>query len=317
MDQFSLISVCIPCYNCSNYLHVTLTALLNQSYSNLEIIIIDDNSTDNSIEIIQEFAKKDSRIVFEIARKKGASAARNQAYQLSKGDQIIFFDADDWIPSNFIETQIKCLKSNREIVASKWIRFYNDDLSNINPTFQIQADFTFEEWIIHYWTSVSHMTCPGRFLIPKILIEESGLWDEDLSLNDDFSFFTSIFSKSNLIHFNGNTLFYYRSGINGLSALKSKSGYYSFYNSLLKGVKIAEEKFPNHEKIQLGCANLLQNFIYEIYPYQPDLLAAANAKIKSLGGADFKFPVGGKTRFLSKIIGWKLTKRLKIIFDIK
>ncbi|HTN00151.1 MAG TPA: glycosyltransferase [Pedobacter sp.] len=316
LNESMLVSVCIPCYNSGQYLAETLNCLINQTYQNLEIIIIDDHSTDQSVKIIQAFVQKDRRINFEIAKNKGAAAARNQAYSLSKGRYIIFFDADDFIEENFIATQLKCLQSDQEVVVSTWGRFYHNDLSTIViDSSQMEMDLTFEDWISNYWGNSSNMTCPGRVLIARNLLEKSGLWDEELSLNDDFPFYTRIFSNSSLIRYNTNSLFYYRSGINGLSALKSESGYNSLYLSLMKGIKVAEEKFPNNKKIQLACANLLQNFIYEIYPSQPKLRANALTKIKTLGGSDFEFPAGGKTKSLAAVIGWKLAKRLKIIFN--
>ncbi|MES2650187.1 MAG: glycosyltransferase family 2 protein [Bacteroidota bacterium] len=307
-----LVSICIPCYNAALFLPKTLPALLQQSHQNLEIIIIDDGSTDSSIKIIQEFAEKDQRIQLEIATSKGASAARNQAYNLSKGDCIVFFDADDWIPENFITSQLQTLKSDQDVVVAKWGRFYENELSTINiDQSQLNQDFSFQDWILNYWINISHMTCPGRVLIPKAIIEHSGLWDEDLSLNDDFTFFTRIFSNSKLIRYNANSTFYYRSGINGLSSKKGDQAYESLFNSLTRAINVAQSKLQERNELNICYANLLQNFIYETYPYKPDLINKANDLIKTLGGSNLKFPAGGKTKLINSIFGWKLVKKIK------
>lgn len=307
-----LVSICIPCYNGSSYLAETLNSLLNQTHKNLEIIVIDDNSQDESVKIIQGFAEKDQRIHFETAKSKGAAAARNQAYKQSNGNYVIFFDADDWIPENFVETQLQSLQSDREVVVSTWGRFYHNDLSTITIDHsQVKTDLNFEQWVLHYWINISHMTCPGRVLIPRNLVEQSGLWDEDLSLNDDFTFYTHVFSNCSLIRYNANSIFYYRSGINGLSSKKGSLAYQSLYNSLVRSITSAQSKLKISKELNKCYANLLQNFIYEAYPYEPKLIKQAKQLIKASGGSNLKFPAGGRTKLINSLLGWKLVKKLK------
>ncbi|MCX3263644.1 glycosyltransferase family 2 protein [Pedobacter agri] len=308
----ALVSICIPCYNSASYLHDTLSCLLHQTHQAIEIIIIDDNSNDESLKIISEFAFYDNRIKFELTTKKGASSARNQAYSQSKGAYIIFFDADDWIPKNFIASQLATLKSDNEVVVAKWGRFEKNELSTIKTDeYQIERDLTFEEWIVAYWNNNSNMTCPGRILIPRNQIELSGLWDEDLTLNDDFPFYMRLFCNSSSIRFNKETLFHYRSGINGLSSKNDTLSNISFFQSIKRCVDVALEKFKHNKNVALACANLWQNFIYEVYPNQSDLLKSATKQIQLLGGSDYPFPAGGVTRILNYIIGWKIVSRLK------
>lgn len=312
-----LVSVCIPCYNAAQFLTQTLEALLNQGHNNLEVIIINDHSTDGSEKIISELAAKDNRIIYKTATKNGASAARNQAYTLSRGKYIIFFDADDWISQNFIESQLKYLKSENDVVVASWGRFYHNDLSTINiDNSQIARDLSFEEWVSHYWINATHMTCPGRVLVSRDVIEKSGLWDEDLSLNDDFSFYTRIFSNAAFIRYNATEIFYYRSGINGLSSKKGSFAYHSLYNSLERSIRVAKFKLDEQKRLNLCYANLLQNFIYETYPYENKLIYKATQSIYLLGGSNLPFPAGGITKLLVALIGWKLTKKLKLYFKI-
>ncbi|MBB6235497.1 glycosyltransferase involved in cell wall biosynthesis [Pedobacter sp. AK013] len=309
-----LVSICIPCHNAQPYLAETLSCLINQSHKNLEIIVVDDHSKDESVKIIQEFAEKDQRIRFETAKSKGAAAARNQACELSKGNFVGFFDADDWIPENFIETQLQTLKTDQEVVVCTWGRFYHNNLSTITiDDSQVKTDLSFEQWILHYWINNSHMTCPGRVLMPRHLIDQSGLWDEDLNLNDDFTFYTRIFSNCSIIRYNPRSVFYYRSGISGLSSTKGSLAYQSLYNSLVRSITSAQSKLKISKELNICYANLLQNFIYETYPYEPKLIKQTEQLIQALGGSNLRFPAGGKSRILASIVGWKLTKRLKNI----
>lgn len=309
-----LVSICIPCHNASNFLSDTINALVNQSHEALEIIIIDDHSIDDSAKIIEQFAQQDSRIKFDYSTKKGAAAARNQAYNQATGEFIIFFDADDWIPTNFIATQLNSIVNNNDVAVAKWGRFYNNDITTIliDPK-QIKKSLTFEEWIENYWSDNNNMTCPGRILAPRSLIERTKLWDERLTLNDDFPFFSNLFSIANMIRFNNDTTFFYRSGINGLSSKNDNLAYASLYLSIDQSIVFAQKRYPNHSKLNQVYANLFQTFIYEAYPKQRSLLLAAAKKIKLFGGSNLKIEAGGKTKLMNNIFGWKLTKIIKHI----
>ena len=89
------VSIIIPAYNCEKYIFECLESVINQTYSNLEIIIIDDGSTDNTSEICQRFEKIDNRIIYTWQENSGVSKARNKGIDLAKGKYIVFIDADD------------------------------------------------------------------------------------------------------------------------------------------------------------------------------------------------------------------------------
>ncbi|MFD1628606.1 glycosyltransferase family 2 protein [Pseudopedobacter beijingensis] len=308
-----LVSICIPCYNAEQYIKDTLDCIGKQSYRNLEIIVIDDHSTDNSLNILQNYSQKYPFLQFETAQKKGAAAARNQAFTLSKGEFIVFFDADDIIEENFIESQLAALHYHKEdVVVSSWGRFSDHPDNCKTDPYIIEKDLSFYEWIIGYWTNVRHTTPPGRVMASRELTLKSGLWDEGLSLNDDFQFFSTLFYYAKTIIYNGNSVFKYRTGIGGLSTQKKGYEYQlSNFNALMKGIELAISKYPQHE-VKKACANMLQNFIYECYPDSESLLKKAHKKTAILGGADFPFPSGGYTKMLVNILGWKLTKLLKL-----
>jgi glycosyltransferase involved in cell wall biosynthesis len=313
MENSPLVSICIPAYNAAAYIETTLSCLINQTYKNIELIIVDDHSTDETL--IKVLDIKDKRIKILGNRKKGAASARNLAYQNAIGEYFIFFDADDLIEHDFIETQFNTLGSAlSNVVVSSWGRFTGNSVSTFQTdSFILKRDMSFYEWIIEYWTFYRHTTPPGRVLIPKKIIEKAGLWNESLSLNDDFEFFTRIFLNSSLIKYNDNGTFYYRSGIGGLSSDVSSTAYESYFKTLELSLQRVQERFPDDKKIALACANLWQMFIYHIYPNKKAFLKKAETEVKRLGGADIGFPAGGKTEILLKAVGWKLTKRIKSV----
>lgn len=97
------VSIIIPVYNTFDFLNRCLDSIVNQSYNNLEIILINDGSTDNSLDICNEYMKKDSRIIVINKKNNGVSAARNDGIKKASGDFICFFDSDDSVESNMIE----------------------------------------------------------------------------------------------------------------------------------------------------------------------------------------------------------------------
>ncbi|KGQ46859.1 glycosyltransferase family 2 protein [Gallibacterium anatis] len=92
-----LISIIVPVYNAATYLKRCLNSLLHQTYNNIEILLINDGSTDNSLEICQEYARKDDRIKVFSQKNSGAGAARNLGITRARGEYIGFVDSDDWV----------------------------------------------------------------------------------------------------------------------------------------------------------------------------------------------------------------------------
>lgn len=107
-----LVSILIPCYNAETWIAQCLESALGQSYSNKEIIVVDDGSTDNSLEIIKKFSQK---IYFETQTNQGGNAARNRLLQLSQGDWIQYLDADDYLLPNKVKHHVDFVKTHPEV----------------------------------------------------------------------------------------------------------------------------------------------------------------------------------------------------------
>lgn len=114
MDK--LVSIIIPVYNVEEYIEECLNSVVNQTYKNLQVIVIDDGSTDRSACICEKFGKTDSRIEIISQENMGVSAARNKGMSLAKGEFITFIDSDDYVDNDYIETLLKSVqyeKSNK------------------------------------------------------------------------------------------------------------------------------------------------------------------------------------------------------------
>ena len=120
MSNFK-ISVIIPVYNVSSYLSDCVDSVIKQTYKNIEIILVDDGSTDGSGKLCDEYKEKDSRIVVIHKKNGGLSDARNAGLEIAKGEYISFVDSDDFISSFFIEIFMKAIIENKcDIAAMKW-----------------------------------------------------------------------------------------------------------------------------------------------------------------------------------------------------
>lgn len=128
----NLISVIIPVYNTETYLAPCLDSVLEQSYRNLEIIVINDGSTDFSLEILQKYSEKDDRIKFYNHDNEGLSVARNRGLDLATGDYITFLDSDDMLLPRSLEVMVKMIeKYSVDIVEGRVIR--GKTHGNISP----------------------------------------------------------------------------------------------------------------------------------------------------------------------------------------
>lgn len=121
------ITVIVPVYNVENYLEKCLDSLINQTYKNLEIIVINDDSTDNSGEICQEYAQKDNRIVYIEKENGGLSDARNAGLDRMTGSYVTFVDSDDWVELDYVEILYKKIIEYQADISVGNYYSYNED----------------------------------------------------------------------------------------------------------------------------------------------------------------------------------------------
>ena len=117
MDTTPLISIIVPVYNVEKYLSRCIESILSQSYKNLELILVDDGSTDLSYEICKKYKAEDNRVIITNQKNAGSSVARNTGLSYAKGEFIGFVDSDDWVLPNMFDVMIsKALKHKLNIV---------------------------------------------------------------------------------------------------------------------------------------------------------------------------------------------------------
>lgn len=122
------VSVIIPIFNCGRYLEQSIPMILAQTHTDLELILVNDGSTDNSLEICQKFAAQDNRVqVISKPKSEGAGPARNSGIEAATGDYMMFIDADDRIESNMVERLLQAITANNCQVAICGYETYVED----------------------------------------------------------------------------------------------------------------------------------------------------------------------------------------------
>ena len=131
------VSVIIPVYNTENYLRACLDSVVNQTLRDIEIICVNDGSTDNSLSILKEYAEKDSRIVLINQKNAGVSVARNNAIAVAKGEYLAFLDSDDWFEPDAMEAAYSKISQDKtdvvgfaakSFIANKYNRDFNSNI---------------------------------------------------------------------------------------------------------------------------------------------------------------------------------------------
>ncbi|WP_077600826.1 glycosyltransferase family 2 protein [Oceanobacillus sojae] len=164
IEDAPLISVIVPAYNAGDGIRVAIESILEQTWQHIELIIVDDHSPDNTLEIVQEYAKKDSRIkVLQTPQNSGPYIARNIALQAASGEFVTVNDSDDWSHASKLEIQAKHLMANKEVVA------------NTSEHARITEDM-----------KLYRRGTPGKYIFPnmssimfrrKPVLEKVGYWD--------------------------------------------------------------------------------------------------------------------------------------------
>ena len=305
-----LVSVLIPCINAARYVGAAIESVLAQTYSPIEVIVVDDGSTDGSAAKVMAFA--DRGVVLVEQAKGNAAAARNRGFTQSTGAFVLFLDADDLIAPGHIAALLDRLRPGSKAVAmGQWDRFSQSPGDATFPAKPGYHDAFGVDWLCEDWLGGQPMTQCGTFLIPRCLLNDVGGWDERLGLIDDFEFFARLLSKGAGVRFAPEARLFYRSGIGGsLSARTSRRAAESACLSLLTGTGHLLAARDDRQT-RRASANMLRTFDYTFYPAFPDLRRKLEARIRELGGSDLQ-PVGPPGfHALRRWIGWRPARRIQ------
>lgn len=209
----SLVTIYITNYNYAQFIRKSIDSVLGQSYQNIELIIIDDGSTDNSKEIIEEYRSLENvQIVFQ--QNKGLNITNNIALKLSRGDYIVRLDADDYFTDDAIETMVNELDSNPEIGLVFPDYYFVDEHDEITSEFK-RLDFSNEVALLDL---PAHGACT---MIRTEYLKAVGGYNESYNCQDGYELWVKFTTKYKVKNI-AKTLFYYRQHGNNLTSNEDK-----------------------------------------------------------------------------------------------
>ncbi len=309
-----LVSVLIPLYNAEKYLSECLDSVIAQTYKNIEIIIVNDGSTDDSLSIAESYAKQYSCIKVYSQENSGAASARNKAFTLSSGKYIQYFDADDIFHPEKIASQIEALRQydfHSLIVATgKWARFYGS-IEGV----MLKPQTTYKSYnqpllfLQEAWAN-SHYMIGQSWLISRKMKELAGEWDTKISVVDDGVFFARVAYNAEKIVYVPESIVYWRQdNINSLSKNISRKGMESHFTACKSYLDLVKKDidFPG---LKYALATEYSKFIFRAYPAYMDLVKEAEKILNHLG-YDKPLPIPTrKFRLSEKLIGFYPSARI-------
>ena len=218
-----LISVIVPIYNVEKYIKKAVDCIVRQTYDNIEIILVDDGSTDNCGLICDEYYKKDNRIKVIHKENGGASEARNAGIEIAKGEYFAFIDPDDWIENNMIEVLYNNIKKyDADISICEYVKenIKGKVLKKKNETKEIQI-FNKKNSLYELITQKNITNHPWNKLYKKKLFSE--IRYPKGKLLEDISTTYKLFENSNKIVYQNISLYHYiKRGSSALGSMTEK-----------------------------------------------------------------------------------------------
>lgn len=202
-----MISVIIPAYNVEEYVGECLESIINQSYKNIEVLVVNDGSKDNTLDVINLVAAKDNRIKAINQENQGVSAARNNAIDLAQGEYLAFFDADDWLPERALEILInECEETGAQIAVSNMKKIKNG--KNIGKLKEIKKVYTKVDALEELFKE-EYLNCSvwNKLYSRKVIANEK--FDIELKVAEDFDFLYRVLKNADKIAVNTNEVVYH------------------------------------------------------------------------------------------------------------
>jgi glycosyltransferase involved in cell wall biosynthesis len=280
-----LVSILIPAYNAQEWVADSIRSAIAQTGAHTEIIVVDDGSTDRTLDVAQQFASRGVTVVSQ--RNQGAAAARNTALSLSRGDYIQWLDADDLLGHGKIAKQLAVEEAcgrTKTLLSAEWGRFwYRTSRGQFVPT-ALWCDLTPTEWLRRKLALNLHMQT-ATWLVSRELTDAAGPWDTRLLGDDDGEYFCRVLLHSARVKFvPGAQVFYRAVGPSSLSYMR-RSGRKMDAQFLSMRMHIGYlRELEDSCDTRAACVTYLQNWLAEFYPERPDLVEEAAGLAAELGG---------------------------------
>lgn len=277
MEQ-SLISVIVPVYNVKPYLKRCLNSILEQTYTNFELILVNDGSNDGSAFILEEYAKKDNRIRIIHQENMGVSAARNRAIDEAKGDYVTFIDSDDFVEDFYLEHLYQAAISTGSDIAATNFSSFNEERQSFlfyhNKESYFQKIYSVQEWMdlegdtknnMHLAFTFSPLKLFKRDLFGDIRYPVGRLREDDATIY-------KLYLKANQIHFTNEGAYYYSQRADGLSRT-------AMHDDIATMVSNAEERISLMVALGYNPTEQIKSYVERLKKCRGDALYAGQINL--------------------------------------
>jgi glycosyltransferase involved in cell wall biosynthesis len=305
----ALVSILVPGYNAQEWIADTLRSAIAQTWDRKEIIVVDDGSTDRTLEIARRFESERVRVVTQ--KNQGPAAARNKLFSLCQGDYIQWLDADDLLAPDKIERQLAALReadSRRILLSSPWAFFYyRTERACFFPT-TLWRDLSPVEWLLRKIGQGLHMQT-ATWLTSRELAEAAGPWDIRLARDNDGEYFSRVLLASEGTRFVPEARVFYRFtsskrvGYIGNSDKKK--------DSLALSMKLHIQylrSLEESERVRKACLTYIRAYYQNFYPERPDIVAEMQALAAQVEGHLEPPRLRWKYAWMKPVFGWKVAK---------
>lgn len=210
-------SIITPVYNCEKFIKKCIESVIYQTYTNFELILVNDGSTDNSGQICNHYAKEDSRIRVNHKHNEGVSCARNDALNIARGEYILFLDSDDYLAHETLETCNRLIEKNKLDILQFSLSGVNENgetfikKSTRKETTQVLNSF-------EYINNGNYLVCAGGSCIKRSIIESNNIrFCKEIKLAEDQLFILTAIINAKKIQFYNRKLYFYLDNINSSS----------------------------------------------------------------------------------------------------
>ena len=275
--SLDLISLIVPFYNVEQYIERCIKSLLSQSYSNIEVLLIDDCSPDNSVKIAKEYAKKDKRIkILQYKNNRGLGGARNYGIEKAKGEYILFVDSDDYIDSNSVQILFdKAKKNDLCVLEASYIK-ESKNKSEILPRKSTYFDTVFSGQ--EYWDLIPIAPVVAWNKLYKLSFLKENNIVFKLRKFEDVAFTSEVFMKAKRV-MNINLPFYhYIVRENSIMTVRTSISHLEDAFSLIKDMKVLFEANPKNEQMKKSYLYTYIGFFRLWHLYSHDLIIKKKMK---------------------------------------
>ena len=244
------VSIIIPVYNAETFLGKCIDSVIKQSYKNIEIILVNDGSTDNSLELCNNYKKQDKRIKVIDIYNGGASFARNKGIDICTGDYITFVDSDDYVTNDYVEVLVNTLESNDyDICCCCCFKKYPD--GKIEKEKFVERDISQEDFIKGLFLQQGLGVCRNKLYKREIIGDTR--FEEKLQVGEDSYFNLCLSKRVNKVKYIDTCLYYYCVNNQSLVRKYNENYYDNYYNAS----SITKQYVDNNlsEDVQKLCNN--------------------------------------------------------------